>query len=52
MNEHMDFKGAPASRLALKNVLESKTTHLSQADVVELAVKQWIEQAERATQPH
>jgi hypothetical protein len=48
MNEHMDFKLAPATRLALKNVLESTKSHLSQADVVELAVKQWIEQAVRA----
>jgi hypothetical protein len=45
MNETMGFKLAPATRLALKNVLKSTNSPLSEADVVELALQQWIEQA-------
>jgi hypothetical protein len=47
MFEHMDFKLAPATRSALKGLLKSTKSALSEADVVELAVQQWIEQAVR-----
>jgi hypothetical protein len=48
MNEHMDFKLAPATRLALKSVLESTKSALSQADVVELAVRENPDAAAKA----
>jgi hypothetical protein len=47
MNEHMGFKLAPATRAALKDVLQSTKNPLSEADVIELALQQWIEQAVR-----